>query len=236
MHLNVSRFQAFIIHLFVSSAILSIFLLLVLFVWYPQPFFELEGLIDIVWVLVGVDVVLGPAFTLLIFRPGKPGLKRDLSVIAGIQIIAFIYGAHTFYIERPVMAILSDLDFFQIIRASELKDKGVIVDKAFFSSPEFNYLEMPTNNAVLKQILEEIENGAPTFVYREEYHRPLAGYLRGRYNAAWELSRFEKDPVANAEIIRAKQKFGERMKDFLYFPILGKVTSKLLIIDRKTEA
>ena len=100
MHTELSRFQAFAIHLLISSFILGSFLTFVFLVWYPQPFFVVEGLMQIVWVLVGVDVVLGPALTLVVFKSGKPGLKRDLSIIAVIQIAGFIYGAHTFYIER----------------------------------------------------------------------------------------------------------------------------------------
>ena len=122
MHTNLSRFQAFTIHLLISSAILGAFLCIVFFVWYPQPFFAVEGLVQIVWVLVGVDIVLGPTLTLIVFKSGKPGLKWDMSIIAGIQIMGFIYGAHTFYVERPAFAVIYDTDYFDVIPASDMKD------------------------------------------------------------------------------------------------------------------
>jgi hypothetical protein len=122
MHTNLSRFQAFAIHLLISSFILASFLSFVFLVWYPQPFFVVEGLVQIVWVLIGVDVVLGPALTLVVFKTGKPGLKRDLSIIAAIQIAGFIYGAHTFYIERPSFAVIYDSDYFDVIPASDMKN------------------------------------------------------------------------------------------------------------------
>ena len=136
MHLNLSRFQAFAIHLLISSAVLGSFLAFVFLVWYPHPFFILEGLVQIVWVLVGVDIVLGPALTLVVFKTGKPGLKRDLSIIAAIQIFGFIYGAHTFYIERPAFAVFYDSDHFEVIPASDMEDLAKL-DPALWSHRAF---------------------------------------------------------------------------------------------------
>ncbi len=238
MHLNLSRFQAFAIHLLISSAVLGSFLAFVFLVWYPKPFFVVEGLVQIVWVLVGVDIVLGPALTLVVFKTGKPGLKRDLSIIAAIQIIGFIYGAHTFYIERPAFAVFYDSDFFEVIPASELKDLGKLdpaLGHSKLGGPTIVFVEAPTGIKTLRNILEEMKKGAPPIHLRPEFYKPLKGNINKKFRLSRDLDRLQTVPANETAIARFKSEYGERVDEFAYFPIRGKVTSRLLVIDRKSE-
>jgi len=239
MHTKLTRFQAFIIHLLISSIILGSFLTFVFLVWYPQPFFVVEGLVDIVWVLVGVDVVLGPALTLVVFKTGKPGLKRDLSIIAAIQIFGFIYGANTFYQERPYFAVFYDSDYFDVIPASSMKDISNI-DSALnhkkLGGPIIVYVEQPKNIDELKVILEDMKQGGPAIHQRPEYYRPLKGHINKAFWLSKSLDDLQNIPANEKAISRFKAEYGERVGDFAYFPISGNLTSRLLVIDRETEA
>jgi len=238
MHLNLSRFQAFAIHLLISSVVLGAFLAFVFLVWYPHPFFILEGLVQIVWVLVGVDIVLGPALTLVVFKTGKPGLKRDLSIIAAIQIFGFIYGAHTFYIERPAFAVFFDSDFFEVIPASEMKDLGKLdpaLGHSKLGGPSIVFVEAPTAISELQKILEEMKKGAPPIHLRPEFYKLLKGNINKKFGLSRDLDKLEKIPANATVIAQFKSEYGERINEFAYFPISGKVTARLLVIDRKTE-
>lgn len=238
MHLNLSRFQAFAIHLLISSAVLGSFLAFVFLVWYPHPFFILEGLVQIVWVLVGVDIVLGPTLTLVVFKTGKPGLKRDLSIIAAIQIFGFIYGAHTFYVERPAFAVIYDFDYFEVIPASEMKDLGKLdpaLGHSNLGGPTIVYVEPPTGIDSLKNILEEMKKGAPPIHLRPEFYKPLKGYINKRFWSSRDLDKLQTTPENETVISQFKSEYGERVKDFAYIPISGNRTSRLLVIDRKSE-
>ncbi len=239
MHTNLSRFQAFAIHLFISSAILGAFLSIVLFIWYPQPFFVVEGLVEIVWVLVGVDIVLGPTLTLIVFKAGKPSLKWDMSVIAGIQIIGFIYGAHTFFVERPAFAVMYDADYFEVIPSSGIEDARRIdpaLDYSSIGGPLYVFVEAPTKIDDLKVILEDMKKGGPGIQYRQEFYKPLQGRFKEKFYLSWELDQLFTDGEDGSVIKKFKSKYGEQTKDFAYFPILGKVTTRLLVIDRDSEA
>ena len=238
MHTELSRFQAFAIHLLISSFILGSFLTFVFLVWYPQPFFVVEGLMQIVWVLVGVDVVLGPALTLVVFKSGKPGLKRDLSIIAVIQIAGFIYGAHTFYIERPSFAVIYDTVYFDVIPASLMKDVTKLDPALNYSKiggPVIVYVDAPTKIEDLRAILEDMKAGGSPIHLRPEYYKPLNGYINKKFQFSKNLNELQKIPANESAINQFKTKYRERVKDFVYFPISGKVTSRLLVIDRKTE-
>jgi len=239
MHLNLSRFQAFAIHLLISSAVLGSFLAFVFLVWYPHPFFILEGLVQIVWVLVGVDIVLGPALTLVVFKTGKPGLKRDLSIIVAIQIMGFIYGANTFYQERPYFAVFYDSDYFEVIPASTMKDISRIdpdLNHSKFGGPIIVFVEAPTAISELQTILEEMKKGAPSIHLRPEYYKPLKGHINKIFILSQNLDELQNIPANNVAISQFKSEYGERIADFVYFPITGSLTSRLLVIDSRTES
>ncbi|MFZ4790954.1 MAG: hypothetical protein ACOYMW_08700 [Candidatus Competibacteraceae bacterium] len=68
-----TRFRAFAIHLTASASIVLALLGLMRWVWYPAPYFEINGGWIVLRILAGVDVVLGPLLTLIVFKPGKPG-------------------------------------------------------------------------------------------------------------------------------------------------------------------
>lgn len=238
MHTGFTRFQAFTIHLLLSAAILGSFLTFVFLVWYPHPFFILEGLVEIVWVLVGVDVVLGPALTLVVFKTGKPGLKRDLSIIAAIQIVGFIYGAQTFYSERPAFAVFYDSDYFEVIPASTMKDISKLdpsLSHSKFGGPTIVFVDAPTEIDDLKIILEDMKNGGPAIHLRPEYYRPLKGHINKKFTLSWDLDKLQKIPANETAISQFKAEYGDRIKDFAYFRITGSLTSRLLVIDRKSE-
>ena len=114
-----SRWKASAIHFLLSAAIAGALVALMLLVWYPWPLFELAGGSGLVLILVGVDVVLGPLITLVIFKAGKKGLKFDLAVIAMLQLSALAYGVYAVYVVRPAY-IVFNADRFDLVAAIDL--------------------------------------------------------------------------------------------------------------------
>ena len=70
-------------HLGVSALVITTFVLWVIFVWYPSPLAQLQGVTAILLVLVFVDVCLGPLLTFVIASPHKARreLIRDIAII-----------------------------------------------------------------------------------------------------------------------------------------------------------
>ncbi|MDG4553623.1 MAG: hypothetical protein P9E24_05180 [Candidatus Competibacter sp.] len=64
-----TQLHAFVIHLATSVTIFLIFLGIMFFVWYPAPYFEIDGGWKVPRILAGLDVVLGPLLTLIVFKP-----------------------------------------------------------------------------------------------------------------------------------------------------------------------
>jgi hypothetical protein len=114
-----TRWKASAIHFAISFAVLASIFALVLWRWYPPALFGMAKAGTLLSVLAGVDLVLGPLLTLLIYRHGKKGLKFDLAFIAIVQIAALAFGLHTVWESRPAY-IVGTSDRFRLVFANEI--------------------------------------------------------------------------------------------------------------------
>ena len=65
-----TKLRAFAVHLTANATIFLLFLGILWFVWYPAPYFAIDGGWTVFQILGGVHVVLGPLLTLILFKPG----------------------------------------------------------------------------------------------------------------------------------------------------------------------
>lgn len=119
-----NRYHAFGWHLLISAAIGAALLALCWFVWYPAPMLAALGGHEIFLLIVGIDVIVGPLLTLVVFNPAKRSLKFDLAVIALLQISAVVYGVSTMLEARPAY-IASLGDAFHVVQATEVTDENL---------------------------------------------------------------------------------------------------------------
>ncbi len=116
---SLNRWKAAAIHLALSALIAATVVLVMLALWYPQPYFDAMGGSGLLKILVGVDVAIGPLLTLIIFDRRKKSLKFDLAVIAMLQAIALVYGVYVMFEARPVYTVFVK-DRFEVVAADEL--------------------------------------------------------------------------------------------------------------------
>lgn len=109
------------IHVALSALVAALAAGLVFGLWYPTPFREISGGRELFFIVVAVDVVLGPLITLAVFDRRKPWheLRRDLAVVALLQLGGLLYGLHTVYEARPVVLAL-EVDRLRVVRAIDL--------------------------------------------------------------------------------------------------------------------
>lgn len=117
--MNITKHRAAGIHLAASAFVVGIVLTLMLLRWYPGAWFSAMGGNTLVFILAGVDIVIGPLLTWIVFSPGKKTLKFDMGVIFALQISAFLYGLHVLYEARPVYMVFTN-DQFRTVTAAEL--------------------------------------------------------------------------------------------------------------------
>ena len=116
-----SRARAAAIHLLISVAVALLAAGLVFGLWYPGIYRELAGGRELFWLVVTVDVVLGPLLTFTVFNVDKgwPHLRRDLAVIALLQVAALVYGLQAVHGARPVATVF-EVDRFRVVTAAQV--------------------------------------------------------------------------------------------------------------------
>lgn len=117
-----TRFRASSIHFLLSLLVGVSLFLCFWFVWYPSPMLMAIGGHEIFILVVGIDIVLGPLLTLVVFKANKKNLKFDLSIIAIMQLSALVYGVETLLVGRPVFiaALGSEFEVVQAVSISEV--------------------------------------------------------------------------------------------------------------------
>ena len=128
-----NRYKASLTHFGISLVVAGLVYLAVRYLWYPGPLFEVAGGLELLLLIISVDVTLGPLITLIIFKPGKWGLRFDLAVIGILQVSALLYGLYSIAESRPVY-ITFVKDRFELVRAGELDDADIAEGAAGFRS------------------------------------------------------------------------------------------------------
>lgn len=105
------KFKAAFIHFLISITIISFFFLLVFYIWYPKPFFDISGVSEPLKLMILVDVILGPLLTFIVYKKGKKYLMLDFVLIVIIQLVALGYGAYTIYGGKPSMVVMYNGEF-----------------------------------------------------------------------------------------------------------------------------
>jgi hypothetical protein len=197
-----SRWQAAGLHFLICLAIAAVTVTLMLAVWYPRPLFEAAGGNDLLFILLSVDVVLGPLLTLVVFKAGKRGMKFDLWVIGLVQLAALAYGVHVVYLARPVFIVFIK-DRYELATAVDLP-----ADKlAEARYPEFRSLpltgpvlaaaDVPTDPAERQKAIEAAFAGLDLHHF-PKYYVPYAERRAQVLAAAMTMERFRVAEPASA--------------------------------------
>ena len=133
---SLTRWQAFVLHLAISALIATTVIALVVMLWYPPPYFAAMGGEILLRLLIGVDVVVGPLITLIIFDRAKPRLKYDLATIAVLQLAALSYGSYVMFQARPVYTVFSG-GYFQTVAANSIDEESLVR-----AAPDFSLLPL----------------------------------------------------------------------------------------------
>jgi hypothetical protein len=121
-----SRWRTAAWHLAISTLLVGLVTIGLVMLWYPPPYADLSGGLDLLRLLVGVDIVLGPLLTFVVAKPGKPIrlLARDLAVILVAQLAALAFGLYTLAIARPI-GLVWEVDQFRVVAAADVHTAGL---------------------------------------------------------------------------------------------------------------
>ena len=234
------RLRASGIHLGISLCIAALAATLVFGLWYPFPYREISGGRELFFLLVVVDVVLGPLITLAIFHRAKPRreLMMDLAVVALLQLVALGYGLWTVYAARPVHLV------FEYSRMSVVH--AIDVDADLLTKAPSSLQKLPVTGPTVIA-LRPFKNPAEQFDATMAALEGVSLAARSDLWQAYEPARVEvlkaAKPAADlrarfphqvAQIDRAIAATGRQDTDLHYLPLLGRKTAWTVLLDANT--
>ena len=232
------RYQASLVHLLISALIVGGVVGIVYWFWYPEPTFSIVGVLPIILMLIGVDLVLGPLLTMIVYKHGKPGLKFDLSVIALVQIAALIYGAHTLYQEKPhyLVFAVDRLEFVALTHIDPLILRFEESQTKHFAGLVQVFARRPEDPEEYQRYLDSvIFEGQPDLERRPEFWEPWSdgsADIRLQVKPIEELE--ASSPNEEKLLHRVIEKHIENHPNLGVLPIGGIPQDMGMLLDRNT--
>jgi hypothetical protein len=233
-----SRWKAAGIHLLLSAVIAGMVVTFMLTVWYPWPLFEAAGGSELILILVGVDVTLGPLITLIIFKTGKKGLRFDLTVIALLQLGALAYGIHTVYLARPVYIVFT-LDRFELVTAKDLypedlpKVKREEFKRVPLGRPRYVAAVFPSDPAEKARVVETSIVGKDLQMY-PQYYVPYSEQAQSALERAKSVSSIlKREHEALDDYLKASGRSQDSVK---FLPLSAPSVDGIVLLDAVSGA
>jgi hypothetical protein len=236
---SLNRWKASLIHLGLSAAIGAAVVTLMLLVWYPRPYFSAMGGDTLILLLIGVDVVIGPLITLIIFDPKKKSLRFDLSVIAALQLAALVYGCNVMFVARPVYNVFV-VDRFETVAANQIDDASRAKAAGDFRSlpltgPKIVSAHQPADAQRQADIVVQAMSGGPDLANLPDLYADYAAARGEAAQKARPLAELLKRQPGDAATIRSFLGAAGRAEDTVGFlPMKARNKDMTVLVDSKT--
>ncbi len=232
-----SRVKAASWHLALTAAALAAVFAIARTLWYPHPLLAADGGWQALGLLAGVTLVLGPLLTLIVFRPGKKGLRSDLALVTIAQIAAFAFCVHLLYIRRIQMVVYSQGAFHALDQAhiALIGPKGRALLDRLPARPAYVYVKLPHSRKAMLGIEIRTLQGEPPVFLRGWRYRPYTTAEGKRVlTHGFPLAALARTNRAAARALAHFRAGHARLADYVFVPLRGTYASEILALDRRT--
>ena len=224
-------------HLVASILVALICAALVFYLWYPHPFDKLAGGRQLFFLVISVDVIIGPALSFAVYNPRKrrTELWRDLGTIFVLQIAALTYGLYSVTQARPLWLAFEG-DRFRIVSVPDIEMSDLVKAPPTLSRLSWTgprplgvRLAEPTDPEFLQSIQLSLQGIHPAFRPERwvDYQLQREGVIRQAKSIA-ELRR--KHPSLSALIDDGVRQSGRREDELGYLPFVGQFASDWVVV------
>jgi hypothetical protein len=231
-----SRQRAALLHFLISVAVFAAVITPLLMLWYPPPLFFADGGWDVIQLAAGVDIVIGPLLTLMVFKSGKKGLRFDLTVIALLQLAALAWGVHIMYRERPLFLAFAEDRFSTVTFGQIAAEQRALEEllKLGSDTPVRVLVRLPDDPQEAIAIkLAQFRKGTSVFRLTERYQALDAKNLDYVYRNAVNMELFMKRRPQYRERYDAflrGQKLGAEQLAFV--PLVCRYANLIIVLSR----
>lgn len=208
--------------------------------WYPFPYSEFSGGRELFFLIITIDVIVGPLLTFIVFDINKKNaeLLRDLFFVVFLQIGALSYGLWTVWQARPLF-LISEIDRFKVISKASLDT--VVFSKistdvlpGFFSGPLLIGIRDPIDEEERKMVLFESVLGGRDYAERPDFYikwnEAIASKTLVKSKSLDQFLNKYPERVIDAEKI--SNKLSIKLSKLRYFPIIARQDWIALLDDK----
>lgn len=190
-----------------------------------------------------VDVVLGPALTALIFKSGKPKLRRDLGIIASVQVLALIWAVHILHQERPLFVafVPHRIGGFFPVTQGMVEERGRSIEelkKLDSQVPARVFVRLPEDpTEQVNLIMGPLFGKAGPLQQPERYEAFSGKNLQAALRFSYDLEALTKQrPEEAAKVQAYLNQHSGKLDDYAFLPLRGRYQSVLLVLTRNDDA
>jgi hypothetical protein len=235
-----TRVQAALIHLGLSALVAATIVAVMLLLWYPSPYFAAAGGRTLLMLLIGVDVILGPLLTFVVFDPAKKSLVYDLAVIAMLQVAALIYGVHVMASARPAFVVYLRGNF-DMVSANDVMMEGMAqaplpeFQSVPLTGPRLAAARVPVDPGLQLKISMELMAGGPDITAYPRYYIPYATASREAAANGKPLALLAQASPENAVVVaRLAASSGKSADTMVYLPLHTRSAQMSIVLDKTT--
>ena len=226
-------------NLYISQAIILLFLLFAYFTWFPHSLATLGGFAKTAFMLIFVDLVLGPLLVFIVFKEGKKYLTFDMNVLLSIQIAAFMFGAYSLFLKHPAYAVFKG-DRFVLTNVSHLYPRQhwlTQIKTSFFSSPKLVVAKPPENPQALMKLAMDVDIfGKPDIEMRPDLFKPLKQNLDDVFSKSIPVAMLMENKVGQEKLNKFLSEKGGNVDDYAFFPLSGNNKHEVIWALRRSTA
>jgi hypothetical protein len=231
-----TRVKAAFSHLLLSAFIFSVIISALLFIWYPAPYFSVSGGWQGIKIAAGIDLVLGPLLTLIVYdtKKSRQKLLGDLTVIVILQFTALAWGVNTIYAQRPVAVVFWEWEnSFITVPATALDIQGIDSGdlKQFGNQfPVLVYAVPPSTKKTLEEMLKKISEKQLPPHHQINLYSPLKNYFHEIVDKSLDISKvINANKQIEKELLSKISRIGGKVDDYLYYPLYSKYDEVILV-------
>lgn len=208
------KLKAVGIHFIIS---LFIFILLVFWMYfslYPSFYFNMSGGWQGLMLMLGVDVVLGPLLTFLVFNPHKKlrEIISDLVIVGLVQLGALGYGVYTVYQEHPTLAVLYDNGLATVLPYREVAE----------------YKQLQEIDLAHVSALEKV----PLIAYQIVDNKKQFNSINNVTQDLTTIDKLTRQSIRDADDLSALKHLEQQYGQVWVFAMMGKYTGAYIVVDK----
>ena len=231
-----TRLTAGFVHFLFSLSLFALFVGVLLFVWYPAPYFSASGGWQGLQLVAAVDLVLGPLCTLILFNPRKSAreLRTDIGLVVLLQVLALVYGVKAVHEQRPVAVVFLDSSFYTV-PALAITSQGVPLAqlKQFGERfPVYVYASRPEAGPEFEQFVQAVEQRHIPPHEQFALYRPLAENFSSVVGSSLSIAEIEAvSPQMSEQFAALQARLGRDLDELHAIALTSRYRNIVLFFD-----